>query len=408
MRTDRGLLWGLVALSILVLPATAAAVRGKVAPVHQGAPPPEIFDRVQPSLVRVYAQDSVGMAVAVVDGTLFVTCDDVVSNTAWVEVESGPGERRRAEVLAWKGDVAILGIEQPLSGVQPLPLADAGPQVGRTVWTVTPPAGPGLGPWALHEGRVASRGEHRMEIDVFGSSATRGGPVVNGDGRLVGVVTSPRQGEVVAAAAEAIEEALGASAGAHDGPPPALGFGMNLTYTGHDGPLGARHQEEFGLGLGGYALAGRYAMIPWIVRVVGDDSAWRPELRRDYHLRFEVMTGFGGDFELTVQRRPYMPMVFQLYALVGVATGYDMERSEWISQTDPLCDATVSPCEVDVDLREEIDRRTAFAFGGGARVRMLSLLLGLEVTTTATSQIGEDFRVVVVMGLDLRRNRVAD
>ena len=404
MRTDRGWLAALAALLLVLVPELASAKRGP----HQGAPPPQIFQRVQPSLVRVLAQDSVGMGVAVVDGTLIVTNEDLVSNTAWVEVESGPGERRKAEVLYWAGDLAVLGIEQPLSGGHPSPMAEVSPDAGRTVWTVTRTAGAGLGPWALHECRVAAKGEHRIEVDVFGSSATRGGPVVDGDGKLVGLVVSPQQGEVIAARVEVVQAALAESAGQHDGPPPAVGYGLNLTYSGHDGPLGARHEEEFGIGLGGYALAGRYAMIPWTVRVVGDDAAWRPALRQSYHLRVEVMAGFGGDFEITMQRRPYMPMVLQLYALVGVASGYDMELGEWLSQTDPLCDPTVSACEVDLTLHEDIDRRTAFAFGGGARVRLLSFLLGLEVTTTATPEIGEDLRVVVVMGLDFRRNRVAD
>jgi len=365
-----------------------------------------VFERGSAATVTVRSQGIEGVGVAVVDGTLVLTARHLVTNTHWVEVEGPRKAKKDARVLYYDQTLAVLGLDGPLEGVEPAEIAVEAPAVGEGVWLITETASTGLGRWALHESRIAAAGTSKLEVDVQGSAARFGSPVLDGAGRLVGVVVSPTRGQVIARGPAALGGILKDSAGESRGPAKGVGVGVDfvlqwyrplLDETGSDG--------EFGLGLEGYVLGGRYFMVPWAFRVAGSTGFWRPGSGEPNRSRIQWMLGVGTDFELTASRDPYTPFIVQMYGLAGIGLHTQRAYLHSVQLVDSTCDPATEDCAVTVDRTEVSDRRVPFVFGGGVRLRFSVVGLGFEVTSSATAP-AEDLRLLITLSFGGRENRV--
>lgn len=400
MRTDR-LVFAAVIVTCLMLPTTARADDSEPAPLF------DLFERARSAAVTVRAQDIEALGVAVVDGTLVLTAQHVVTNTAWVEVVAGK-QVRPARVLYWSDSVAVLGIDQPLEYVAPLELSALETRVGQEVWTLTRAAQPGLGRWALHESRVAAVGDRKFEVDVQCSAGTLGAPVLDHQGRLAGLITDPDRGEIVARRADVLGEVLRDSAGQERGPAEGVGIGFAVAAQWHQPLAVSRYDErEFGFGLEGSLLGGQYLLIPWTFRFAGTSGFWKPASGDVHRSRFEWLVGLGGDFELTTSRDPYVPLVIQVYGLCGLGLFLEREYTHTVQLVDATCDPASSACAALVGREEVLDRELPFVFGGGVRLQFAGILVGFEVNTTP-SAVQDDLRLMFTVGLGGRETRIDD
>lgn len=366
------------------------------------------FDRGSAATVIVRSQGIEGIGVAVVDGTLVITARHLVTNTGWVEVEGPRKAKMDARVLYYNETLAVLSLEQPLEGVEPIELAAGTPTVGARVWVITETATKGLGRWALHESRIAAVGKVKLEVDVQGSVARFGSPVLDSSGRLVGVVTSPSRGQVIARGPMALGRVLRDSAGESSGPAKGVGVGVDFVVQWYRPLLDeAETDREFGLGLEGYILGGRYFMVPWAFRVAGTTGFWRPASGEINRSRLQCLLGVGGDFELTAGRDPYVPFVIQLYGLAGIGLHTERSYAHTLQLDDPACDPATEDCSVALDRTEVTARRIPFVFGGGVKLRFSAVGLGFELTSSAVAP-AEDLRLLITLSVGGRESRVQD
>jgi len=403
MRTER-LVSTAALLTLLCIPLEAL---GESAEAGPPAPLYSLFERAKASVVTVRAQGIEALGVAVVDGTLVLTAEHVVTNTSWVEVVAGE-QVRQARVLYWDESIAVLGLETPLEYVAPLDVSTLETRVGQQVWTLTRAAERGLGRWALHESRVAAVGDRKFEVDIQCSAGSLGAPVLDRHGRLAGVITDPERGEVVARRPEVLDDVLRDSAGQELGPPEGVGLGFDVAVQWHLPLPSSRYEErEFGLGLEGSLLGGRYLLIPWTFRVAGTPGFWRPASGEVNRSRFEFLVGLGGDFEVTLSRKPYVPLVFQLYGLAGLGLFFERQYDHTVQLADPGCDPATQACAALVTREEDLDRNLPFVFGAGIRIHLTGLVVGFEVNTTPGA-LRDDLRMMFTLGLGGRQTRVRD
>lgn len=154
-------------------PAEATAARGFALLSAQGVP--------------------LGSAVAIAPGLLATNAHVLPPGTERLSFTRGDGAVRGAAVLAGRSDrmdLALLAIPPGL--VEPVPLAEAPPHAGQRLWAVgAPAAGPALaaGEVVRPAALLAGHGPGftaRMQA-LLGYS---GGPAVDAQGRLVGLVTA--------------------------------------------------------------------------------------------------------------------------------------------------------------------------------------------------------------------------
>jgi hypothetical protein len=393
-----------LAALLVVLIAPIGASADEVAPA---APLFGLFERAKAAVVTVRAQDIEAMGVAVVDGSLVLTAEHVVTNTAWVEVQAGK-QIRQAQVLYWDESVAVLGLESPLEYVAPLDVSTLETRVGQQVWTLTRAAERGLGRWALHESRVAAVGERKFEVDIQCSAGSLGAPVLDRQGRLAGVITEPERGEVVARRPEVLADVLQASAGQETGPPEGVGVAFDVAMQWHlPLPESSDDERETGIGFEGAILGGRHLMVPWSFRLAGTSGFWKPGSGEVNRSRFAFLVGLGGDFELTMSRKPYVPLVFQVYGLAGLGMFFERQYDHTVQLVDPECDPAVQACSALVTREELLQRELPFVFGGGVRVHIPGMVFGFEVNTTPSAP-RDDLRLMFTVGLGGRQIRVKD
>lgn len=400
MRTDR-----LVTAALIVLvTAPLGAFADEAAPA---APLFGLFERAKAAVVTVRAQDIEAMGVAVVDGTLILTAEHAVTNTAWVEVQAGK-QVRQARVLYWDHSIAVLGLEAPLDYVAPLDISTLETRVGQQVWTLTRAAEQGLGRWALHESRVAAVGEHKFEVDVQCSAGALGAPVLDRQGRLAGLITEPERGEVVARRPEVLAEVLQESAGEETGAPEGVGITFDVAVQWHlPLPSSSDDEREIGVGFEGAILGGRYLLVPWSFRLAGTPGFWKPGSGEVNRSRFEFLVGLGGDFEVTMSRKPYVPLVFQVYGLAGLGMFFEREYDHTVQLADTECDPAVEACSALVTREENLGRELPFVFGGGVRIHIPGMVFGFEVNTTPSAP-RDDLRLMFTMGFGGRQLRIRD
>lgn len=157
----------------------------------------------------ISAGDSIG-AGFMAQGDLIITAAHVVGDAGSVELSTGEVTPRRFSgrvvIADRKSDIAVIA-PNTRTGVKPLPLASSLPETGEVVYAVGSPIGQLVASRGLVTGIHGDRIESTTPVD-HGSS---GGPLVDGDGVVVGVVVelSGLTGHAFSVPAETVERVLG-------------------------------------------------------------------------------------------------------------------------------------------------------------------------------------------------------
>jgi S1-C subfamily serine protease len=191
-----------LAIPCLALPAPARAAE----PGPPAGPYVALHRRVAPAVVAV---ESLGSGVVISADGLVLTAASVVPPRDTLSLGFAEGKRRGAKVVARAPsyDLALLRIDPPADGLPHVLLADADPPLGRAVCTlgnvfqsisrdgqVAISAGMVSGRYALAPPRSGGGGRPVyagpvLEITAAVNPGMAGAPVIDREGRLVGLVT---------------------------------------------------------------------------------------------------------------------------------------------------------------------------------------------------------------------------
>lgn len=191
-----------------------AALLGVVLAV---SPSPDVAFRAMDSCFVVRTGDALGTGF-VVEGGLIVTASHVVGDADRVLLESGgePSETFRGSVVYTNtlDDVAVIRSDAPVTG-QPLELETVLPMAGDEVFVVGSPIGQLIASRGIVIGVTPDGIASTTPVDP-GSS---GGPLIDAEGRVIGVVIAQTElsDDAIAAPAVLISKALEATDAATQG-----------------------------------------------------------------------------------------------------------------------------------------------------------------------------------------------
>lgn len=127
-----------------------------------------------------------------------------------VELHDGRVLRGRTVAADPEHDLALVVLIEAPQDVAPLRLADAPPVQGSEVWAIGHPfasaasgALEGTLVWSVTRGVISAAGSNFLQTDAALNPGNSGGPLISGDGRLVGVVSRKLAGDNVAFATHA-------------------------------------------------------------------------------------------------------------------------------------------------------------------------------------------------------------
>ncbi len=153
------------------------------------------FKGVVESVVRVKTPSGWGAGFFFEDGMTVVTALHVVELGRSVQVIARTGESRRARVVHNADqdlDLAVLELERPFESFTPKPLerSPSKPAVAMPVMMIGHP-GTEAGGWSVSWGRVGSEtlDSGAIEVDGTANPGNSGGPLVDCEGRVLGVVS---------------------------------------------------------------------------------------------------------------------------------------------------------------------------------------------------------------------------
>ena len=161
-----------------------------------------VYERARGAVVRVEGMSGVGTGFLLEQEDLVATAFHVVESGRPVRVRLATGERVHATVVAVDRDhdLALLRTETPLRGARPLALSPEGTaQVGARVVVLGHPYGTsadrrralrGLLNWSLTGGVLSAVGDDSIQTDAAVNPGNSGGPVLDFEARVMGVVTS--------------------------------------------------------------------------------------------------------------------------------------------------------------------------------------------------------------------------
>ena len=210
--------WLMAAIVVAPHPAVATPAAGGPAATPPGgravrpeappsAPPDgalganRLYRQLRPSVVRIECGGSVGAGFLFHTSGHVATALHVVSTGRAIEVRPFGLPARAARVVAVDADhdLAILALDEPMSDVAPLVLPTPfEPDVGDAAYVVGHPFAPqvlmdprlsGLLDWSLSAGVVSGVSETLVQVDAPVNPGNSGGPVVDAQGRLLGVVS---------------------------------------------------------------------------------------------------------------------------------------------------------------------------------------------------------------------------
>ncbi|HXF82279.1 MAG TPA: serine protease [bacterium] len=171
---------------------TIAVLAAGMAPGHaqdaRRAPPLE----AKRALAMVDTGGAVGTAFAV-SATAALTACHVVRGAAAIQLHFWAADRRlpgRLVLCNERHDVALIAVAVP-DGTTTLPLSDAHPAPGDRVWVWGYPLATRISPEpSLSQGVVSARGATAgtVALDVSAGPGSSGGPVLNDEGQVVGIL----------------------------------------------------------------------------------------------------------------------------------------------------------------------------------------------------------------------------
>ncbi len=182
-------------------PTTGAEVAASETPGQQGLTPSEIFARAADSVVIVKTDDGIGAGFLVRDDRTIATAFHVIERGGPITVVARNGRSYTARVFAYdqEHDLATLTLDRPFDLAPPLPLAPPrSTHIGDPVVAIGHPFGSysteepfkGLLTWTVTSGVVGAIGEASIQTDAAINPGNSGGPLLDRQGRIVGVVTS--------------------------------------------------------------------------------------------------------------------------------------------------------------------------------------------------------------------------
>jgi hypothetical protein len=215
---ETAMVWNVPRLALLLLPmvlsacASSAAPEGRAVQPESAVPPaPEslsraagrdLAGRVLESVFTLKAYDAQGEQIGlgsgfVIEGHRIATNAHVVADAAWVEILNQQGQvvstAPYALLLDTEADLAVL----PLFGgnFRAIPPAQDNASTGDEIWVFGAPLGlEGTVSKGIVSARREERGRQFLQITAPISSGSSGGPVVNEQGHLVGVVVAMMTG----------------------------------------------------------------------------------------------------------------------------------------------------------------------------------------------------------------------
>jgi serine protease Do len=145
--------------------------------------------KVYPSVVRVEARNGtrrVATGVVIDRDGLILTTALISPRDEKITVVAGDGRTIEAEFLGFDPETHLAVVRAKDKGLLPLAMGEAGDVVPGT-WISVVSVSPETTP-AVTQGIVSSVSEERLRLNIWVTPGSSGGPVVDEDGRMVGVL----------------------------------------------------------------------------------------------------------------------------------------------------------------------------------------------------------------------------
>jgi S1-C subfamily serine protease len=160
----------------------------------------EVYEQVVDSVVLIEAGGKTGSGFCFVGPGYVVTALHVVEDVAGILVRGSRGARAHAAIVAYSEahDLAVLRLDQPLEDTRPLQPEHTA-RVGDPVAIVGHPFSQlarsepqlrGLLDWSLSQGVLGAVSASWLQTDAALNPGISGGPVVNRQGHVIGVVSA--------------------------------------------------------------------------------------------------------------------------------------------------------------------------------------------------------------------------
>jgi serine protease Do len=171
---------GLLAMSLGAETAAAAGPERDISGITR---------KVYPSVVRVEARNSVRrVATGVVidkDGTILTTAL-ISPRDEEITITTGDGKRSGAEFLGFDSETHLALVRAKDKGLTPIAMGDP-EDVGPGSWVCVVSISPEMTA-AVTQGIVSSVSEQRLRLNIWVTPGSSGGPVVDENGRMVGLL----------------------------------------------------------------------------------------------------------------------------------------------------------------------------------------------------------------------------
>ena len=159
-----------------------------------------VYERSVGSVLIVEAGGKTGTGFCMFAPDLILTALHVVDDAPTIRVESTRGHRRRADVVTYSesDDLALLRLDRAFDGMDPL-APERAASIGEGVVVIGHPLAQlarrepklrGLLAWSVSNGIVGAVSSSWLQTNAALNPGTSGGPVLNHDGRVIGVVSA--------------------------------------------------------------------------------------------------------------------------------------------------------------------------------------------------------------------------
>lgn len=197
--------------ALLFVAGLALAAPESTAPAQQDAAPAEIQRWMGSVVMLVTGPGWCSGVIVDQEGTVATAYHCVASGRRpRVELEDGRSAIGRIVAARAKEDLALVSVPElavAKGGPPPLAIRQGAPQRGERVYglghpyaplTETTPGMAGLLRWSVTEGIVSNTGERYLQTDAALNPGNSGGPVVDVEGRVVGIVSRKLSGDNLA------------------------------------------------------------------------------------------------------------------------------------------------------------------------------------------------------------------
>jgi S1-C subfamily serine protease len=174
--------------------ATAVSLVMNLGAEAAGSPAPErdiaaLAKKVYPSVVRVEARNGtrrIATGVVIDRDGLILTTALISPRDEKITVTTGEGRKIEADFLGFDPETHLALIRAKDKGLPPLAMGEAG-DVVPGAWISVVSVSPEMTP-AVTQGIVSSVSEERLRLNIWVTPGSSGGPVVDENGRMVGLL----------------------------------------------------------------------------------------------------------------------------------------------------------------------------------------------------------------------------